>query len=61
MNLRAMATLREAFGVPVGLSDHTEGIAVPTGAVALGAELDREAFHARPRHDRAGPRLRDRA
>lgn len=37
MNLRAMDTLRRAFGVPVGLSDHTEGIAVPIAAVALGA------------------------
>src|SRR5205823_605750 len=39
MNVRAMATMREAFGVPVGLSDHTSGIAVATGAAALGAEL----------------------
>jgi sialic acid synthase SpsE len=28
-NLRAMETMRTAFGVPVGLSDHTMGIAVP--------------------------------
>ena len=39
MNLASMATMRAAFGVPVGLSDHTEGIAVPLGAVGLGAEL----------------------
>jgi len=44
MNLRAMATMREAFGVPVGLSDHTTGIAVPTGAAALGAELIEKHF-----------------
>jgi sialic acid synthase SpsE len=44
MNLRAMATMREAFGVPVGLSDHTEGIAVPTGAAALGTELLEKHF-----------------
>jgi N,N'-diacetyllegionaminate synthase len=37
MNLRALATLRQAFGVPVGLSDHTRGIHVAAGAVALGA------------------------
>jgi sialic acid synthase SpsE len=37
VNLRAMVTLRERFGVPVGLSDHTEGIATSIGAVALGA------------------------
>lgn len=36
-NLRAMQTLAEAFGVPVGYSDHTLGIAVPLAAVALGA------------------------
>ena len=29
MNLRAMATMRDAFGVPVGLSDHTTGISDP--------------------------------
>jgi sialic acid synthase SpsE len=36
-NLRAMATMREAFGRPVGLSDHTTGIAVPIAAAGLGA------------------------
>lgn len=44
MNLRAMATMRAAFGVPVGLSDHTTGIAVPTAAAALGAELIEKHF-----------------
>jgi len=37
MNLRTIPHLAEAFGVPVGLSDHTMGIAVPVAAVALGA------------------------
>jgi sialic acid synthase SpsE len=37
MNLRAMATLRQAFGVPVGLSDHSLGIHVAVAAAALGA------------------------
>lgn len=36
-NLRAMETMRARFGVPVGLSDHTEGIAVPVAAAALGS------------------------
>jgi N-acetylneuraminate synthase len=36
-NLRAMATLRLAFGCPVGYSDHTMGIEVPLAAAALGA------------------------
>jgi N,N'-diacetyllegionaminate synthase len=44
MNLRAMATMRTAFGVPVGLSDHSEGIAVPTAATALGMELLEKHF-----------------
>jgi sialic acid synthase SpsE len=37
MNLRAMATLRQAFGTPVGLSDHSWGIHLPVAARALGA------------------------
>jgi N-acetylneuraminate synthase len=36
-NLRAMDTLRETFALPVGLSDHTPGIAIPIAAVARGA------------------------
>lgn len=35
--LHNIAVLREAFGVPVGLSDHTRGIGVAVAAVALGA------------------------
>jgi N,N'-diacetyllegionaminate synthase len=38
-NLRAMDTMRAAFGVPVGFSDHTEGIAVSLAAVAMGADM----------------------
>jgi N,N'-diacetyllegionaminate synthase len=38
-NLRAMATLRGAFVVPVGWSDHTDGIEIAIAATALGAEL----------------------
>jgi len=37
MNLRTIPHLAEAFGVPVGLSDHTLDIVVPVTAVALGA------------------------
>jgi N-acetylneuraminate synthase len=36
VNLRAMATMRERFDLPVGLSDHTEGIVTSIAAVALG-------------------------
>lgn len=39
VNLRAMVTLRETLGVPVGYSDHTMGIEVPIAAVALGAVI----------------------
>jgi N,N'-diacetyllegionaminate synthase len=38
-NLRAMNVLRERFGVPVGYSDHTLGIATATAAAALGAAV----------------------
>lgn len=37
INLLAMNTMRSAFDVPVGYSDHTVGVAVPLAAVALGA------------------------
>ena len=37
VNLRAMQTLTTAFGLPVGYSDHTQGIEVAIAAVALGA------------------------
>ena len=36
-NLRAMETMRNAFHVPVGFSDHTPGWSVAAAAVALGA------------------------
>jgi len=39
VNLRAMNTLREAFGRPVGFSDHTLGVDVALAAVALGASV----------------------
>jgi N,N'-diacetyllegionaminate synthase len=37
VNLRAMCTLAEVFGVPIGYSDHTRGIEVAIAATALGA------------------------
>jgi N,N'-diacetyllegionaminate synthase len=37
VNLRAMQTIKAAFGVKVGYSDHTQGIEVPIAAVAMGA------------------------
>ena len=44
MNLRAMETLRRAFRVPVGLSDHTRGIHVSVAAAALGARILEKHF-----------------
>lgn len=39
VNLRAITSMRERFGVPVGWSDHTLGAVSAIGAVALGAAL----------------------
>ena len=44
VNLNAMLTLRQCFGVRVGYSDHTKGIEVPIAAVAMGAEIIEKHF-----------------
>jgi len=44
MNLRTIPHLSETFQVPVGLSDHTLGIAAPVAAVALGACIVEKHF-----------------
>jgi pseudaminic acid synthase len=44
MNLRTIPDLVRKFGVPVGLSDHTMGIAVPVAALALGACIVEKHF-----------------
>jgi N-acetylneuraminate synthase len=44
MNLRTIPHLAEAFHVPVGLSDHTLGLAVPVAGVALGACIVEKHF-----------------
>lgn len=44
MNLASIPAMRDAFGVPVGLSDHTLGIAAPVAAVTLGACIIEKHF-----------------
>ena len=44
VNLNAMLTIRDAFKVKVGYSDHTPGIEVPIVAVALGANVVEKHF-----------------
>lgn len=44
INLRAMQTLADTFGLPTGLSDHSEGINVAIAATALGACLIEKHF-----------------
>lgn len=44
MNLKGIVTLREKFGVEVGLSDHSFGYLAPVMAVALGARVIEKHF-----------------
>jgi N,N'-diacetyllegionaminate synthase len=44
VNLLAMQTIARAFNVPVGYSDHTQGIEISLAAVALGAQVIEKHF-----------------
>lgn len=44
VNLKAMLTIKEAFKLKVGYSDHTRGIEIPIAAVSLGAHIIEKHF-----------------
>ncbi|OZI68287.1 N-acetylneuraminate synthase [Bordetella genomosp. 1] len=53
VNLRAMHTMRDALDLPIGYSDHTDGIEISIAAVALGARVVEKHFTIS--RDMAGP------
>lgn len=44
VNLKAMETMRNALQLPVGYSDHTQGIEIPIAAAAMGSSILEKHF-----------------
>lgn len=44
VNMKAMLTMKDKFNLPVGYSDHTQGIEIPIMAVAMGATIIEKHF-----------------
>jgi len=44
VNMNAMLTIREKFNLPVGYSDHTQGMEIPVMAVSMGAKVIEKHF-----------------
>ena len=44
VNMNAMLTIKKHFNLPVGYSDHTQGIEIPIMAVSMGAEIIEKHF-----------------
>lgn len=44
VNLRAMETMKKTFKLPIGYSDHTQGVEIALAAASLGAEVIEKHF-----------------
>jgi len=44
VNMKAMISMKDKFNLPVGYSDHTQGIEIPIMAVSMGAEIIEKHF-----------------